>query len=175
MKGLASNQRIHKEMIMKLLDIAGALTFKQLISFSKLSPSVLGTLITQLQREKRLIRCMDWVALSEEALENKRDGIEAVMWVFDDFIQRSDYFAPGEYPAIICFFADGVDYEIIYVPVGQEYIICKSVPECNNPPKRLITIENTDQIPKISIPNITAYCITEPSGKTNYYKRKEEM
>ena len=93
---------------------------------------------------------------------------------FDDFFQQIDYFTAGDYPAIVCFFADGVDYEIIYVPVGQEYIISKSISPCDNPPKRLVTIENTDQIPKISIPNITAYCITEPSGKTNYYKRKEE-
>ena len=173
MKGLAANQIRHKEMILKLLDIAGVLSFKQLLSFTKLSPSVLGTLITQLQRENRLIRSMEWIALSEEALENKRDGIEAVMWVFDDFLPRTDYFTAGEFPAIICFFADGVDYEIIFVPVGQEYIISKSVSEFDNPPKRLIVIENTDQIPHISIPNITAYCITEPSGKTNYYKRKD--
>ena len=174
MKGLASNQRRHKEMIMKIMDIAGVLPFKLLLSLTRLTPSLLNTLITQLQREKKLIRSMEWVALSEEALENRREGIVEVMWVFDDFFQRIDYFTAGDYPAIVCFFADGVDYEIIYVPVGQEYIISKSVTSCDNPPKRLVTIENTDQIPKISIPNITAYCITEPRGKTNYYKRKEE-
>ena len=159
---------------MKIMDIAGVLPFKLLLSLTRLTPSLLNTLITQLQREKKLIRSMEWVALSEEALENRREGIVEAMWVFDDFFQRIDYFTAGDFPAIVCFFADGVDYEIIYVPVGQEYIISKSVPECDNPPKRLVTIENTDQIPKISIPNITAYCITEPSGKTNYYKRKEE-
>lgn len=174
MKGLASNQRRHKELIMKIMDIAGVLPFKLLLSLTRLTPSLLNTLITQLQREKKLIRSMEWVALSEEALENRREGIVEAMWVFDDFFQRIDYFTAGDYPAIVCFFADGVDYEIIYVPVGQEYIISKSVTSCDNPPKRLVTIENTDQIPKISIPNITAYCITEPSGKTNYYKRKEE-
>ena len=174
MKGLASNQRRHKEMIMKIMDIAEVLPFKLLLSLTRLTPSLLNTLITQLQREKKLIRSMEWVALSEEALENRREGIVEAMWVFDDFFQRIDYFTAGDYPAIVCFFADGVDYEIIYVPVGQEYIISKSVTSCDNPPKRLVTIENTDQIPKISIPNITAYCITEPSGKTNYYKRKEE-
>ena len=173
MKGLASNQRRHKEMIMKIMDIAGVLPFKLLLSLTRLTPSLLNTLITQLQREKKLIRSMEWVALSEEALENKREGVEEAMWVFDDFFQRIDYFTAGDFPAIVCFFADGVDYEIIYVPVGQEYIISKSVTSCDNPPKRLVTIENTDQIPKISIPNITAYCITEPGGKTNYYKRKE--
>ena len=161
-------------MIMKIMDIAGALPFKLLLSLTRLTPSLLNTLITQLQREKKLIRSMEWVALSEEALENRREGIVEAMWVFDDFFQRIDYFTAGDYPAIVCFFADGVDYEIIYVPVGQEYIISKSVTSCDNPPKRLVTIENTDQIPKINIPNITAYCITEPSGKTNYYKRKEE-
>jgi len=161
-------------MIMKIMDIAGVLPFKLLLSLTRLTPSLLNTLITQLQREKKLIRSMEWVALSEEALENRREGIVEAMWVFDDFFQRIDYFTAGDYPAIVCFFADGVDYEIIYVPVGQEYIISKSVTSCDNPPKRLVTIENTDQIPKISIPNITAYCITEPSGKTNYYKRKEE-
>ena len=174
MKGLASNQRRHKEMIMKIMDIAEVLPFKLLLSLTRLTPSLLNTLITQLQREKKLIRSMEWVALSEEALENRREGIVEAMWVFDDFFQRIDYFTAGDYPAIVCFFADGVDYEIIYVPVGQEYIISKSVTSCDNPPKRLVTIENTDQIPKISIPNITAYCITETSGKTNYYKRKEE-
>lgn len=161
-------------MIMKIMDIAGVLPFKLLLSLTRLTPSLLNTLITQLQREKKLIRSMEWVAISEEALENRREGIVEAMWVFDDFFQRIDYFTAGDYPAIVCFFADGVDYEIIYVPVGQEYIISKSVTSCDNPPKRLVTIENTDQIPKISIPNITAYCITEPSGKTNYYKRKEE-
>lgn len=159
---------------MKIMDIAGVLPFKLLLSLTRLTPSLLNTLITQLQREKKLIRSMEWVALSEEALENRREGIVEAMWVFDDFFQRIDYFTAGDFPAIVCFFADGVDYEIIYVPVGQEYIISKSVTSCDNPPKRLVTIENTDQIPKISIPNITAYCITEPSGKTNYYKRKEE-
>lgn len=159
---------------MKIMDIAGVLPFKLLLSLTRLTPSLLNTLITQLQREKKLIRSMEWVAISEEALENRREGIVEAMWVFDDFFQRIDYFTAGDYPAIVCFFADGVDYEIIYVPVGQEYIISKSVTSCDNPPKRLVTIENTDQIPKISIPNITAYCITEPSGKTNYYKRKEE-
>ena len=159
---------------MKIMDIAGVLPFKLLLSLTRLTPSLLNTLITQLQREKKLIRSMEWVALSEEALENRREGIVEAMWVFDDFFQRIDYFTAGDFPAIVCFFADGVDYEIIYIPVGQEYIISKSVTSCDNPPKRLVTIENTDQIPKISIPNITAYCITEPSGKTNYYKRKEE-
>lgn len=173
MKGIASNQRLHKEMILKLLDIAGALPFQQLLSLTKLGPSVLNTLITQLQRENRLIRSMEYVALNEKALENKREGVEEAMWVFDDFLPRADYYTPGEFPAIVCFFADGADYEIIYVPVGQEYIISKSVPDCDNPPKRLIAIENIDQISQINIPNITAYCITAPGGRTTYYKRKE--
>ena len=86
MKGIASNQRLHKEMILKLLDIAGALPFQQLLSLTKLGPSVLNTLITQLQRENRLIRSMEYVALSEKALENKREGVEEAMWVFDDFL-----------------------------------------------------------------------------------------
>ena len=174
MKGLAANQRRHKEMIMKIMNIAGALPFKLLLSLTRLTPSLLNTLITQLQREKKLIRSMEWVALSEEALENKREGVEEAMWVFDDFFQRIDYFTGVDFPAIVCFFADGAEYEIIYVPVGQEYVISKSVPECDNPPKRLVAIENIDQIPQIKIPNITAYCITAPGGRTTYYKRKEE-
>ena len=173
MKGIASNQRLHKEMILKLLDIAGALPFQQLLSLTKLTPSVLNTLITQLRREGRLIRSMEWVALSEEALQNRRDGMEDVMWVFNDFLPRTDYFTAGEYPAAVCFFADGIDYEIIYVPIGQEYMISKSVTPCETPPKRLIVIESTDQIPNINIPNVTAFCLTDLSGKTLYYKRKE--
>ena len=173
MKGLASNQIRHKAMILKLLDIAGVLTLKQLLSLTKLTPSVLNTLITQLRREGRLIRSMEWVALSEEALQNRRDGMEDVMWVFNDFLPRTDYFTAGEYPASVCFFADGIDYEIIYVPIGQEYMISKSVTPCETPPKRLIVIENTDQIPNINIPNVTAFCLTDLSGKTLYYKRKE--
>ena len=97
-------------MIMKIMDIAGVLPFKLLLSLTRLTPSLLNTLITQLQREKKLIRSMEWVALSEEALENKREGVEEAMWVFDDFFQQIDYFTAGDYPAIVCFFADGVDY-----------------------------------------------------------------
>ena len=48
------------------MNIAGALPFKLLLSLTRLTPSLLNTLITQLQREKKLIRSMEWVALSEE-------------------------------------------------------------------------------------------------------------
>ncbi len=175
MKGLAVQHKVHKEMMIRLLNIAGALTYKQLLSMTKLSPSVLNTLITQLQRENKLVHKKDWVALNEAALENKQSGIYEVMWIFNDFLPRAEYYTHGEYPAVICFFADGKEYEIIYVPLGQEYIISKSVTDSEDPPKRLIAIENTDQIEKISISNISAYCITEQNGHTKYYKRKEEV
>ena len=173
MKGLAINQRKHKEMIMKILTISGVVTFNQLLSFTKLSPSVLNTLITQLQREGRLIRIFGWIALNAEAMENKREGVVEAMWVFDDFLPRADSFVSGEFPAIICFFADGLDYEIIYVTVGQEYMISKTIPNSVSHPNRIVVIESTDQIPKISIPNTTVYCISDTNGKTIYYKRKD--
>ena len=174
MKGLASSKKIHKELIVRLLDIAGVLTIEQLMRFTRLDKSVLSTVLTQLQRENRLIRSENMVASTIQKLENKRDGVIEAMWVFTDFFPRVEYYTKGEYPAVVCFFADGAEYEIIYVPQGQEHIINKAISSGDAPPKRLAVIESIGQISNISIPNITAYCIIEPGGKTNYYKRKEK-
>lgn len=174
MKGLASNRKFHKELIVKLLDIAGVITFEQLMRFTQLDKSVLSTVLTQLQRENRLIRSENMVASTIQKLENKRDGVIESMWVFTDFFPRVEYYTAGEYPAVVCFFADGAEYEIIYVPQGQEYIINKAVSSGDAPPKRLVVIESTKQIEKGSIPNLTAYCIVNADGHTIYYKRKDE-
>ncbi len=69
MKGLAVQHKVHKEMMIRLLNIAGALTYKQLLSMTKLSPSGLNTLITQLQRENKLVHKKDWVALNLSSRE----------------------------------------------------------------------------------------------------------
>ena len=175
MKGLAASRKIHKELIVRLLDIAGVLTIEQLMRFTQLDKSVLSTVLTQLQRENRLIRSENMVALTAQTLENKRDGVIESMWVFTDFFPRVEYYTKGEYPAVVCFFADGAEYEIIYVPQGQEYIVNKAISSGDAPPKRLAVIESTGQIEKICVPNLTAYCIVNTDGHTVYYKRKDEF
>ncbi len=175
MKGLASNRKFHKELIVRLLDIADVLTIEQLMRFTQLDKSVLSTVLAQLQRENRLIRSENMVALTAQTLENKCDGVIEAMWVFTDFFPRVEYYTKGEYPAVVCFFADGAEYEIIYVPQGQEHIINKAISSGDAPPKRLAVIESTEQIEKIFISSITAYCIVNADGHTAYYKRKDEF
>ncbi len=172
MKGQAHAHQIHKTQILKLLSIAGVLEIQQVRRMVDIKPDNFDTVLTQLHRAGKIIRKGDKIAIDETALANYSQSTVDAMTVFADFIGRCDYYTAGEFPTVVCFFTDGAEYEIIPVEQGNETIVNKAVSQVEKPPLRIIVINDREQISKLKIPGIAAYCIVGDDGKVQYYKAK---
>ena len=174
MKGQAAHHQIHKIQILQLLNIAGTLEVSRIDRLIDIKPGNMETVLTQMQKAGKIVRSGNRIALDSGALEDISLSSDAVMRVFSDFIHRSDYYTAGEYPAAVCFFADGEEYEIIYAEPGQENIIRKALSQTENPPLRLMIIQSADQIERLNIDNVAAYCMVDgEADEVRYYKMKE--
>ena len=174
MKGQAAHHQIHKIQILHLLNITGILDVRRIERLIDIKPGNIETILTQMQKAGKIVRSGNHIALDIDALTDMSPASDAVMKVFSDFIRRSDYYTVGEYPAAVCFFADGEEYEIIYAENGQENIIRKAVSQTENPPLRLVIIQFAEQIERLNIDNVAAYCmVSAETDEVRYYRVKE--
>lgn len=100
----------------------------------------------------------------------------AAIWLLTDFIEKVDYHSSSDFPITLIFIADGELYETIYVASDKEALIEHVLSRMDHSAeKRIIIVENTDQIEKLSIPNVTAYCTADvQTGVVSYFKYKKE-
>ena len=62
-----------------------------------------------------------------------------------------------------------------YAETGQENIIRKALSQTENPPLRLMIIQSADQIERLNIDNVAAYCMVDgEADEVRYYKMKEK-
>ena len=118
----------------------------------------------------------------DKKLNMYHDGTEAspdyemlaAIWVLADFIDRTDYHSSTDFPAKLIFIADGELYEVIYVASGNEALIEHALArQPNDAEKRIVIVEDSGQIARLSIPDVTAYCTVDmDSGSVQYYKQE---
>lgn len=98
----------------------------------------------------------------------------AAIWVLTDFIDRADYHSSTDFPTKLIFIADGELYEVIYVVPGNETLIEHALAQqSNDAEKRLVIVEGSEQIARLTIPDVTAYCTVDMStGSVQYYKQE---
>lgn len=118
----------------------------------------------------------------DKKLNMYHDGTEAApdcemlaaIWVLADFIDRVDYHSSAEFPVKVIFIADGELYEIIYVKPGNEALIehaLSKLPE--DAEKRIVIVESAEQIPRFTLPEVTAFCTVDmDTGAVQYYKQE---
>lgn len=72
------------------------------------------------------------------------------------------------------FIADGELYEVIYVETGGEALIEHAVAkQPDDAEKRIVIVESAEQIGKLNIPDVTAYCTVDMNtGAVQYYKQE---
>ena len=70
--------------------------------------------------------------------------------------------------------ADGELYEVIYVETGGEALIEHAVAkQPDDAEKRIVIVESAEQIGKLNIPDVTAYCTVDMNtGAVQYYKQE---
>ena len=98
----------------------------------------------------------------------------AALWVLVDFIDRVDYHSSTDFPIKLIFIANGELYEVIYVETGGEALIEHAVAkQPEDAEKRIVIVESAEQIGKLNIPDVTAYCTVDMNtGAVQYYKQE---
>ena len=128
--------------------------------------------ISYLRKQRRIyISPGGLIAASEDAAPDP--GAQKAVWLLLDFIDRVDYHAVGAFPVTLYFFLGEELYEVIYVPPGQETLICHALSVQVDPAgKRIIIIESINQIEKISFSGISGFCTVSDAGGIQYYQRE---
>lgn len=103
-------------------------------------------------------------------------GMLSALWVLIDFIETVDYHSASDFPVSLIFIVAGELYETIYVANDRETLVEHTLSQMNHDAeKRIVIVENKEQIGKIAIPNVTAYCTVDiQTGVVSYFKHKKE-
>ena len=125
--------------------------------------------MSYLCKQKRLFLVDGFYSLTPELPKDRDRGLEAAVTVLADFMEQVEYHAAGEYPVKIIFLAGGEVYEILYAEPGKEAILNLLLvrPE-QEPPVRLVILEDAAQADLLAIPNMRAYCLLDSYGNIQY-------
>ena len=119
----------------------------------------------------------------EKGMDMYHDGTEAApdmsllaaVWVLIDFIERVEYHSAVDFPAALVFVADGELYEVIHIPLDKEAVMEHAmVQQGSDAEKRIVIVEDANQIQRLTIPYVTAFCTVDwESGEVKYYRQEE--
>jgi hypothetical protein len=102
-------------------------------------------------------------------------GMIAAFWVLIDFIDKVEYHTVGDFPVKISFFANEELYEIIHVPYEQETLISHALSmEKQSGARRIVLIDEPEQIDNIDISNTAGFCTVSSDGAVSYYKQNKK-
>ena len=108
--------------------------------------------------------------------ERKPDAeMLAALWVLADFGDRAEYHSSDEFPVKLIFFADGETYEIICITPDKEALIEQAL-SCSDETisgRRIVIVEDTAQIPRISLPHAVYCTVDKETGGILYYRKEQ--
>ena len=137
--------------------------------YSNKNKTVLDNLLFYLTKQGRIFYDQSTDIFCDSLdLEVDREML-AALWVLADFADRAEYHSPDEFPTKIIFFADGESYEIICVPPDKETMVQHALSQSREEGRRILIVENTEQISRLRIPNAT-FCIVADTGEIQYFK-----
>lgn len=148
----------------------------QLLRFFPGKESKIENLLSYLTKQGRIFYEPD-TELYHDGTEASPDyGMLASIWVLTDFIEKVDYHSPVDFPSDLIFIADGELYEVIYVPIDKEALVEHALTQTNHDAeKRIVIVESTEQLGRLSIPDVTAYCTVDMQiGNVSYFKQEKE-
>ena len=130
-------------------------------------------LLSYLQKQGRIFYENGLYYTDPESIGQKDRGLLAAVWVLLDLIDQVEFHSTGDYPAKIIFFAGGEVYEIIHAELGKEALIShlRGSPD-EESSRRLILVDDPEQIAELDIPNVNGYCTVSPDGEVQYYQKE---
>jgi hypothetical protein len=161
--------------LLRIITTYKALVSKQVYRLFPGKEEKIKTILSHLITQNRVWydKNKDILAASEEYVKTADAGMIAAFWVLLDFIERAEYHTSGDFPVKITFFLGGEMFEIICVNPGQEALVSHALTVSgDDPPRRLIIMDDPKQAADISIPNTAGFCVVAPNGAVTYYKQQ---
>ena len=137
--------------------------------------------VDYLIKHKRLDKSSDgaYISANEELRPDK--ALLAALGMLGDIFEKVKTHARAIPPAQISFLTQGGDYyEIVYVGYGMEAMVTasyetqlaakKRIKDHADTTKRMMIVENTDQMERLPIPGIARFALVQPDGSLTYYK-----
>ena len=166
--------KTHLNVILKLLSTYKVLKQKQLIKlFPELSEEKTLLLIRQLKRKGRLFSQPenDYVSCGNDFSPDP--SLIAAIWVLLDFQPHVIYHNVGDFPIALTFYTKTDGFNIIHIPVGKEMLISHAMKRsAEDDLTNLVVVDNTSQIPLITIPGVGAYCTVSQDGQVQYFQKQ---
>ena len=152
------------------------LLYEQVLRLFPKNRDSIKSLITSLVKQGRIIHDKEKGLLCDtaESAANPDYGMIASFWVLLDFKKAVVYHTNGDFPIKLNFFSKDEWYEILYIPLEQEYLVNHVMEsQAADQVKRLVVLENEKHAGKITIGNVAAFCLVDSSsGVVSYYTKK---
>ena len=139
--------------------------------FPATKSEVIEKLVFHLQNNRRILHNKDTNIIYDNDKCITQFEYIYCLWVVCDFIEKIDFHSSSDFPVHIVFFGGNELYEITYIPELKEAIYERAFNTFKQSGKRIIVLENEDQISKLKLPNVTAYCtVDDETGIVKYFK-----
>ena len=100
-------------------------------------------------------------------------GMIKAFWILLDFIDRIEYHSAGSFPVNLSFFLDAEFYEVVFILQNQETLISHALAgDPDKIGKRIVIVEDSQQIEKLNIPGAAGYCTVTKAGVIQYYRKE---
>lgn len=143
--------------LLRFITTYHTLLYEQVLRLFPKNRDSIKSLITSLVKQGRIIHDKenDLLCDTAESASNPDYGMIAAFWVILDFKKAVVYHTSGDFPIKLNFFSKDEWYEILYIPLEQEYLI-NHVMESQSADqvKRLVVLENEGQARKVTIDNV---------------------
>lgn len=150
-----------------------ALSKIQLLALYPGKTEKVATLLNHLVKQGRIFYDGDSDYYYAEPQGEPDAGMAAAIWVLIDFIDKVEFHSVSDFPAKLLFFAEGEIYEVLHVPLNQEALVNQLwTGQEEEPPRRIVLVDQPEQIPLIHIPGCSGYCTVSPDGCVSYFKKE---
>ena len=160
--------------ILRDITMYRALTEEQLLRLYPRKRDKVRNLLSYLTKQGRIWHIDGLYCAAPECAEDVDKGLLASVWVLADFVDRTEYHSSTDFPVKLIFIADGEMYEVLYAAPGNDALLAHALTQqSNDAEKRIVIVEDPEQITRLMIPDVTAYCTVDiQSGTVQYFKQE---
>lgn len=160
--------------IVRFLSLYRVLALPQLEAlFPNLSPDKLMLLLHRLEKSGRILLDKESELVKLPCGCESAESTIAAIWVLMDFFSAVTYHCASDFPVVLTFYTDTDAYDVIHIPEEKELLMNHALSALKeDAPRRLVIINDVKQIPLLSFPGISAFCIVEPDGKVQYFRKQ---
>ena len=158
---ITTYHRIHKDQLLRLFPT---------------KEGKIENLLSVLSKEGRIQYEPEAEVYHDGTKESLGCAMRSAIWVLADFIEKVDYHSSADFPSTLIFFAEGELYDVIYVEPDKEALIEHALAMTErDAEKRIVIVETSEQIGRLSIPDVTAFCTVDiQTGTVQYFKHDKE-